>query len=503
MVTWKIKYMVMLVLVMLLTGVFVTAQLSAASMETLSPSKITSAVDTELLEDDMVNSSNIDVTTNQGVVTLRGTISNILAKERAVHIAEAVRGVRSVIDELSVRPGIMRKPENLEADVKQALALDPATESYNVQVVADKNGEVTLTGQVHSWAEKQLSGDVAKGVIGVTGLKNMLTIEYPEKRSDADIKKDIEDVLAYDIWVDPMLINVEVKNGDVTLTGTVGSAAEKRRALMDAWTYGVKNVNDNQLEVKWWAKDTMKRESRYSDVSDAGIRDAIRTAFLYDPRVYSFEPSIEVDNGEVTLTGIVDNLVAKRAAERDALNTVGVWRVKDLLKVRSGQPYADTMIQENIEHAFVTDPLIEPYHLDTIVIDGKAYLNGRVEFAFEKEQAEKIASRQPGVEAIDNDIIVENEWKYKPDSAIQEDIQNEFYWSMLAQDDINVNVQNGTATLTGTVDSPYEAETAIDNAFRGGARSVVNDLKVAWGRSNQGIYDWKYYNPDYYPSTGY
>jgi osmotically-inducible protein OsmY len=499
MITKRSKYLSRVSTIFLTAGFSVAFCLAAAVRENIEPSKITSAVETELLVDDMVNSSKIDVTTHDGVVTLTGNIDNILAKERAIRIAESVKGVRSVVDEITVIPRMVRKPVDIEEDVKQALLLDPATESYSVQVKANDAGVVTLTGQVQSWAEKALTGEIAKGVKGVTGLNNKVEIVYPEKRSDFDIKKEIDEVMAFDIWVDPLMIDVKVKNGEVTLIGTVGSAAEKRRARIDAWTYGVKKVNDDRLEVKWWARDTMQKESKYSDMSDNDIKNAVRDAFLYDPRVLSFEPVISVQNGVVTLTGIVDNLIARRAAERDASNTVGVWRVKDFLKVRSRQPYSDALIKQHIEHAFVTNPLIEPYQLETIVINGKVYLNGRVEFTFEKEQAERLASRQPGVEAIDNDIIVEDVWKFKTDSEIKEDIENEFYWSLLVHDDIYVDVENGRVTLTGTVDSPYEAEAAVDDAFRGGARSVVNDLDIAWGHPNQGTYEWKYYNPDVYP----
>jgi hypothetical protein len=71
---------------------------------------------------------------------------------------------------------------------------------------------------------------------------------------------------------------------------------------------------------------------------DPQIKQAVHDAFVYDPRVDSFNPNVDVDNRIVTLSGVVDNLKAKRAAEQDAKNTWGVWRVKNLLTTRPVAP---------------------------------------------------------------------------------------------------------------------------------------------------------------------
>ncbi|MBN2105157.1 BON domain-containing protein [bacterium] len=498
----KSRYLSGFICITLMMSFLMTAPLFGVDEKTLEPIHIINAIETEFLVDDMVVPNKIDLTIKDGIVTMKGQVDHILAKDRAIQIAESVKGVRAVVDMIRVSPRKDREANKIRRDIEHALLLDPATESFDVQVKVNKDGFTTLTGTVQSWAEKELAAKVAKGVRGVTGLKNEIGIDYPKSRSDFDIQKEIEQSLAYDIWVDHHLIDVEVENGIVELSGTVGSAAEKHRARTGAWTYGVHSVNDGALKVEWWAKDSMKKSTQYPHVSDQEIEKALRDALLYDPRIYSFEPEIDVNNGIVTLTGVVDNLSAKRAAEKDAANTVGVWRVKNYLKVRPGQSYLDETVEANIEQAFLTDPVVEAYELDAIVIKGKAFLNGRVEFDFEKEKAEAIAAAQPGVVSMDNDIIVEDAWTFKTDSEIEEDIEDQFFWSLLVNDNIEVEVENGMATLSGTVDSPYEAEAAIDNAFQGGARSVIDNMEVAWGPSNGGLYEWKYYNPGFYPYYG-
>ncbi len=470
----------------------------AGPREDIKPEEITSAINTRLITERMIKAHNIDVSTVDGIVTLTGEVNHILAEDRAVRIANSIKGVRAVVNQLHVRPMPDREDSSIKSDIKQTLLLDPATESFDIDVTVNNGGSVVLEGTVESWAEKNLVEKAAKSVKGVTLVENKVVIEYPEKRSDYELKKEIERRLLYDIWVNDYLVDVEVNNGDVKLSGAVGSLAEKQSAETDAWTYGVSSVDAEDLKIEWWADDEMKKETKYPNITDESIKEAVRDAFLYDPRVYSFNPDIEVNNGIVTLTGKVESYSAKRAAEQDARNTRGVWRVKNHLKVRPAAYYDDEILESNAEWALISDPVIDMDELEIHVINGVAHLNGRVDYRFEKAHAEEVASGQAGIVSVDNDIIVEDEWVYKPDADIEDDIEDELFWSLrVNEDDVNVDVDNGTATLTGTVASRYQAQAAVQNAFEGGARSVVDALIVENGRSHEGVYDWRYY--DYLP----
>ncbi len=72
----------------------------------------------------------------------------------------------------------------------------------------------------------------------------------PGVRSDEDIRRDVQDALFWDTWVDSTKVDVDVKGGVVTLTGTVDSPTEKRAAGDDAWDIpGVMDVNNN-LQIR-------------------------------------------------------------------------------------------------------------------------------------------------------------------------------------------------------------------------------------------------------------
>lgn len=460
-----------------------TPALSASAKE-VKDSDLTSAINTEMWADNSVAANDIDVSVTDGVVTLKGKVNNILAKDRAQALTEALVGVRAIINRIEVEPTTARDDEELAKAVDDAWLADPAADSYELSARA-KKGVVTLTGTVQSYAEKSIAETVAKGVRGVKEIKNEIKVDYKTDRTDQEIKKEIVARLENDIRVDDLLIDVEVKNGKVTLSGTVGSLQEKTQAGIDSWVAGVKSFDNDDLEIKWWARDDMVRMSTTVSRTDEEIKNAVEDAFLYDPRVLSFNPSVEVSNGTVTLSGVVENLKAKRSAEKDARNTLGVWRVKNHLKIRQDVPGNDEL-EKRVATALLNDPYVERYDVTVNAYNGWVYLSGDVNTSFEKNHAERITEGVKGVVGVDNNLEYDYLWTWKPDWEIREDVKDQFQWSVFVdEDDINVSVDNGVVTLTGTVGSWSEKDDAAKNAYQGGAKDVKNNLVV----------DYRYYGP--------
>ncbi len=345
-------------------------------------------------------------------------------------------------------------------------------------------GVVTLTGQVDSWREKYLAGLVAKGVRGVRDLTNDVEIRTDQRRSDTEVQTEIKQALRWDVHVDDGLVKVAVNNGTVELSGTVGSASEKSRAIFDAWVYGVQAVNAEDLDVKEWARDPEFRKTKYEFVSAGNIKQALKAAFYQDPRVLSFQPNIEVEAGVVTLSGTVTSNLAKRAAEEDASNVVGVYRVKNLVQVRPDNKLRDTVLTSKVEQQIKTDPYLESYEIDVSTFNGEVTLWGVVDSRFERRQAEKVASRVNGVVAVDNRINISEPFFYteKSDWEISKDIRDELFWSpFVNSDEVKVQVEDGVAKLSGIVDTWSERIAARQNAIEGGALSVENDILVRNG----------------------
>lgn len=464
-------------------------------------------IQNELEADPGVSAARVNVVVNTGIVTLTGEVNNLLAKERAVAIAETVKGVRAVVDTMRVVPPFLLRDWEIRESVEEALLEDPATDSYEVKVAVSGN-VVTLTGTVNSWQEKHLAEKVTKGVKGVTGINNQLAVRYDETRPDIEIEADVEQALRWDALVDHELIRVGVKEGVVNLSGTAGSAAEKSRAVLDAYVTGVKSVDSTDLEVEGWARDERMRKTKYIHKSDEAIRKAVADALRLDPRVRYFNVYPEVSSGYVTLRGEVSNVSAKRAAEQDAWHTVGVKYVENCLNVRPLTQVSDPKIEERVRKALLRDPYVEKNEITVQVFNGIVKLYGTVDSSFEKRRAEEAASRVKGVVAVTNNLLVSrgyeipvtdpylDPWErdglrpytYHPpypltrDELIKKDIEDELWWSPFVDlSDINVSVDNGVATLTGTVQSWSEYRAARENAYEGGAIFVHNRLRVETG----------------------
>lgn len=157
----------------------------------LSNQRITTAIETEFWIDDAVDANDVDVSTEQGVVTFTGIVDSILAKNRAEAVAASTRGVRSVINRIRVEPRVGRADAELREAVKSALFEDPATEAYEIEIEAD-SGVITLSGTVDSWQEKQLVDFVAKGIAGVRQVLSNVEVAYKSDRSDYEIRQEVE-----------------------------------------------------------------------------------------------------------------------------------------------------------------------------------------------------------------------------------------------------------------------------------------------------------------------
>ncbi len=495
-----------LVPVMIGALLWIAAPAAAAPLpgESLTDLTITDAVEDELAQDFVVPGDIIDVRTDDGNVTLTGAVNNILARQRAERIARTVKGVRMVENRIVVLPADTFTDQEIRKNVKSALLVDPATDAYELEVEVT-NGVVTLSGKVDSWQERRLAGKVAKGVRGVVALQNDVLVTDPIDRPDPEIQADISQALAWNAFIDDNMIAVEVDDGNVTLSGVVGSAAEKSRAIVNAWVQGVRTVNADNLEVERWARDEELRRPGMVQKTDPEIEQAVEDALLLDPRVGSYNVQVSVDDHVATLRGTVGDLAAKRAADRTAKDTMGVVRVENRLKVRPEETVQGETLSERIKDALLIDPFVSRYEISVIVDNGIARLYGTVDSFYEKAQADEVASGVKGVVAVDNNLIVDqaydplvydpyvDEWSiydynwydYQPgatfvsDAEIVESIESEFFWSPFVDGgDITISVEDGVATLTGEVDSWAERYAARENALEGGATWVDNELRV-------------------------
>ncbi|AMR25559.1 hypothetical protein A0257_23000 (plasmid) [Hymenobacter psoromatis] len=467
-----------------------------APADHLSDADITAAIELFFTTKKGVPAHLIDVAAHEGIVRLTGITDNLLASERAEEIALAVRGVRGVVNELIISTPD-RPNDELYHAVTQALRADPATTDYNVAcTVAD--GVVTPTGIVQSWAEQQLVLRVLRGVRGVRRLvADELTIRWGEiQNSDEEISAQIRELLAWDIRVLSDQVGVRTTDRVVHLSGTVGTAAERAQVVAVAYQAGARRVDARDLFVAYWAQSPELRREKFVQRSDADLAQAVLATFRYDPRVLDYQPTVVVHDGLVTLTGQVSSLRAKQSAEQDARHVVGVWNVHNLLKVRTRWFTPDAEVRQAILDALARDPYVSIFEFQVRVTNGRAHLDGLVNSHFEQAQAAEVASGVNGVAEVENGVRVLPSagqagcYPYpgalrpaaypNADFALAERIRGLYFWSAsLHNQDVEVLVENGRATLTGTVATWLDREQAAFDAYEAGAQRVDNDLLLS------------------------
>lgn len=456
---------------------------------------IENAIKADLQVRDYLDFNDIDVSVTAGIATFEGEVSNLYQKRRIEEIAKEIKGVEGVINHLEVQ-GTGISDDKIEDNIKSALEMDPVTENINVDIMVS-DGNVNLTGEVGSYQEKQLVGDIVMGVKGVVRIVNNLNIDYTVDNPDSEIKEEIKQTLANDVRVDDALIDVKVNDGVVTLTGVVGSALEKDQATADAWVSGVQAINADSLVVEGWADDEDLRKNKYANKPDSEIEENVLAAFQKDPRITGYNVEVEVKDGTAVLTGKVDNISTKKHTTKVARNIVGVLEVDNYIRIIKDKDLSDRLIEKSIDAKIKWDPYLERFDIKVSSDKGRVYLSGDVDTYFERRLAEKIAETVKGVSKINNYIEV-NDFRsrqyfsdtYFPepvvpvttekyDDEIAGDIEEELRWSTSVDvDDILVKVENGLAILTGTVDTRREKHYAELNAYEGGALDVNNKIKI-------------------------
>ena len=170
----------------------------------LTDAEITSAVKTKFLADSKVGGLKIDVDTSHGVVTLTGPVHSSAEKNEAIRLAKTTAGVKSVVSKLTVETAATTgTTDKVKAETKEksAQAKDKAVDAKDVTADASitaavktkllgdtkvgglkidvdtKDNVVTLTGKVHSAAEKAEAVRLAKTTTGVKRVVDNLTIE--------------------------------------------------------------------------------------------------------------------------------------------------------------------------------------------------------------------------------------------------------------------------------------------------------------------------------------
>jgi osmotically-inducible protein OsmY len=209
---------------------------------TMSNAQVTRDVLDELLWDDSIDASHITVTTDDGRVVLGGTVNYFHEKWNAGDDAWRIAGVREVVNEIGVDATARKvKDDDLALSAQAALDANSLVPKGKIRIdVSD--GFVAMSGNVHHYYERQAAEYVVRHLPGLAGFTDDVTVSRDPGES---VSEGISDSLVRNAAVDAANVKVSDSGGNVTLSGTVRSYAEKQEAVRSAWMApGVISVDD-------------------------------------------------------------------------------------------------------------------------------------------------------------------------------------------------------------------------------------------------------------------
>jgi osmotically-inducible protein OsmY len=192
------------------------------------------------------NPTEISVAAHAGHVTLRGTATSLHERRAAVAAAKRVDGTFDVDDQLKVRlmDGLAHDDAEVRGAALQALQWNAQVPAASIDVAVDV-GHVTLSGHVDWPYQKHAAEETVAAMVGVIDVRNDIAVAGTMFEVGA-LADDIGAALRRSAQADANRIRIDVRDGGVTLKGTVSSWAEHDAAIAAASAApGVRIVHDH------------------------------------------------------------------------------------------------------------------------------------------------------------------------------------------------------------------------------------------------------------------
>jgi osmotically-inducible protein OsmY len=220
---------------------------------------------------------------------------------------------------------MMKKNEDLQKDVQEAIKWEPLLHAAEIGVIA-QDGIVTLTGVVDSYAKKTEAEHAAKTVKGVRAIVEKIEVDYGHlgKKQDVELAKDVVESFKWDWAIPTDKIKVTVEKNWVTLEGEVN------------WNYqreAAKKAVNSVLGVRGVTNSIQIKAERLDEVEKKAIEEALARNSVIDDHFIK----VKVSGHHVVLNGVVHSLFQKEEAGRIAWNAPGVWALDNELVIQSSK----------------------------------------------------------------------------------------------------------------------------------------------------------------------
>lgn len=301
--------------------------------------------------------------------------------------------------------------------------------------------------------------------------------------SEKDISdEDIEHAVMHRLFVEGVFptahVDVEVDNGIVKMSGAALSLYAKNQAEeVVRSTKGVRGYLDAVKVID-------------AEISDTDLQTNVQEALLFDPATESYEIDARAKKGVVELTGEVDSWAEHQLAVEVVAGVLGVREIENRLSIKTPPVRPAREIEAEIERRLKNDVLVDTALLNVKVDAGVVQLSGIIGSDAERARAVSKAWVS-GVSRVDAEDLQVEWWNrdrfenqdshvFKPDIEIKAAVKDALgYDARINHDDIEVYVNRGRVTLTGTVPGLRSKNQATETAQNTlGVTRVRNYLRV-------------------------
>jgi osmotically-inducible protein OsmY len=210
------------------------------------------------------------------------------------------------------------------------------------------------------------------------------------------------------------------------------------------------------------------------------LQQAVLAELRWEPSVTAAHIGVTADAGVVSLTGHVDSVVEKLAAEAAAWRVRGVKAVTEEIEVRL--PFDATRTDDDIAAAVLErlawDVSVPRDVIKVKVEGGWVTLSGEVKWQFQRLAAADDAYRLSGVRGVSDQITIQPVVNV---SILSDDITHALHRSWFFDPlTVTVSAERGTVRLGGTVRTSHERQVAAGAAWSApGVTDVINEIEIA------------------------
>ncbi|MDQ0594980.1 osmotically-inducible protein OsmY [Chryseobacterium ginsenosidimutans] len=217
-------------------------------------------------------------------------------------------------------------------------------------------------------------------------------------KTDTELQNDLQDAMKWEPLLHSAEIGVIVKNGIVTLTGFVDSYVKKLQA-----EHAAKKV----LGVKVLVENIKVRLPDPRSKTDQEIAGEIIVAFEANSFIPEEKITVKVENGWVDLDGEVSWDYLRDITENAVKYLAGVKGIYNNITVKP--QIKDNIDRQDIEKALDRSS-IDSSEINVSVSGKTVTLTGTVHTWHQKEEAERVVWKTPGIKDVKNDLAVDYEY---------------------------------------------------------------------------------------------